>query len=201
MRQILSALSPEERAKKSAQIVARYTARDAFKSASTIMAYSSFGAEVDTRALLEACLKSNKRLILPRLNMKSRLLEPVEIFDLDRDLTCNKLGFCEPRAELKEFSPLIDIDEIIVPGMAFDLKLNRLGRGLGCYDRFLDQRMVDVEAVHEIDAATIEVECGPKDGHTGFTCGLAFDCQIVDEIPVDEHDQAVLSLVTESRSL
>lgn len=172
----LAAMSADERAQKSSQIIASYIARENFKSAKTIMAYSSFGAEVKTRGLLEACLKSGKRLILPRLNMETRLLEPVEILDLDRDLVCAQYGFCEPRAELKEFSPLIDIDEIAVPGMAFDLKLNRLGRGLGCYDKFLD-------------------------GQSSSTCGLAFECQIVAAVPVDEHDQPLISLVTESRTL
>jgi 5-formyltetrahydrofolate cyclo-ligase len=63
---------------------------------------------------------------------------------------------------------------ILVPGVAFDLQGNRLGRGKGFYDRLL-----------------AEIR--------GVKCGVAFEEQIVDEIPVGSHDAAMDFIVTPSR--
>ena len=72
--------------------------------------------------------------------------------------------------------PPIAIDLVVVPALAFDTTGNRLGRGGGYYDRFLSRLR---------RAAT--------------TVGLAFDVQIVDELPVDERDVRVEVVVTDRR--
>jgi 5-formyltetrahydrofolate cyclo-ligase len=66
------------------------------------------------------------------------------------------------------------LDFILVPGVAFDLSGRRLGRGKGYYDRLLKQTR-------------------------GTTCGVAFDEQIVGEIPVEPHDLNVNCILTPTR--
>ncbi|MEY2466031.1 MAG: 5-formyltetrahydrofolate cyclo-ligase, partial [Verrucomicrobiota bacterium] len=71
-------------------------------------------------------------------------------------------------------SPIKPLDLILVPGVAFELHGRRLGRGKGFYDRLLaDMR--------------------------GTTCGVAFDEQIVAEIPVEPHDVHLDYLLTPTR--
>jgi len=66
-----------------------------------------------------------------------------------------------------------EIDLIVVPGLAFDKSCHRLGQGGGYYDRYL-----------------------PK--CRGTTIGLAFDCQVVDDLPLEDHDIQLDLLATES---
>jgi 5-formyltetrahydrofolate cyclo-ligase len=66
------------------------------------------------------------------------------------------------------------VDLILVPGLAFDLRGRRLGRGKGYYDQLLR-------------------------GLRGITCGVAFDQQIVAEIPVEPHDVRVNCVLTPTR--
>lgn len=69
--------------------------------------------------------------------------------------------------------PPEEIDLILVPGLAFDKSCHRLGRGGGYYDRYLP-------------------------GCRGKTVGLAFDCQVVERLPLEAHDAPLDMLVTES---
>jgi len=66
------------------------------------------------------------------------------------------------------------LDLILVPGIAFDLRGRRLGRGKGYYDRWLPALR-------------------------GKTCGVAFDEQIVDDIPLEPHDVVVNCILTPTR--
>ena len=66
------------------------------------------------------------------------------------------------------------LDFILVPGVAFDLHGRRLGRGRGYYDILL---------------AKVR----------GTTCGVAFDEQIVREVPVEPHDSDVNCILTPTR--
>jgi 5-formyltetrahydrofolate cyclo-ligase len=65
------------------------------------------------------------------------------------------------------------IDLILVPGLAFDKSCQRLGQGGGYYDRYLP-------------------------GCRGLKIGLAFDCQVVEHLPLAEHDAQLDMLATES---
>jgi 5-formyltetrahydrofolate cyclo-ligase len=67
---------------------------------------------------------------------------------------------------------------VVVPGVAFDARGRRLGKGLGCYDRFL----------HGLAG-------------TAVTVGLAYSRQMVEEVPVDSWDMPVDAVVTETEVL
>lgn len=179
MKQKLKAMSPETRRDLSAQIVARFLKLKSYKKAKTVLGYSSFGTEVETRELLKTVLKDRKRLALPRLNPFNKTLVLHAVVDLDDDLEINALGFDEPRASLPILT-LKDIDLIVVPGLAFDIYGERLGRGMGCYDRLM-----------------------ANSGRKNKFIGLAFDCQIMedDDLPADEHDSPVDLILTELRKI
>lgn len=98
---------------------------------------------------------------------------PIQINSLSDDLTESPLGIREPAQGMP--IPLINIDLVIVPGMGFDLHGNRIGRGRGFYDRFLAHR-----------------DWG------GIACGLALEEQVVEVVPVSEHDRRIQMLVTDA---
>lgn len=177
MKRALAAMTPEERALKSAAIVTRLLKRLALSPIKSILAYSSFGNEVDTRGIMTACVERGIQLLLPRLLPGSKTMQPILITDPARDLVPHPLGFLEPRADAPPLDPNFSIDLIIVPGLAFDDSGRRLGRGMGFYDRFL--------------------EAQKKSGAAKYA--LAFEAQIIDDVPVDAHDQSVDCIVTEGR--
>jgi 5-formyltetrahydrofolate cyclo-ligase len=76
---------------------------------------------------------------------------------------------------------------ILCPGLAFDRRGRRLGRGRGFYDRFF---------------AALDHNAGGNSARPGFTAlGFGMDCQIVDSVPVDRRDRAVRGFITEKRLL
>lgn len=95
----------------------------------------------------------------------------VELLHLRR----GPLGILEPQSS----APLLDpqkLSHVLVPGRAFDRKGNRLGRGNGGYDHFIAaQRKVNSE--------------------TKFS-GICFECQIVQEVPMEKHDEKVDAVIT-----
>ncbi len=92
------------------------------------------------------------------------------------------LGIREPKSELRtDPSRQAEPDElalILLPGLGFDLSGGRLGRGGGYYDRFLSRVPANVPRV-----------------------GLAFECQLLERIPMQPHDQKVDWIVTENRTI
>jgi len=82
--------------------------------------------------------------------------------------------FKEPSSNQVEVNP----DVIIVPGLAFDRRGNRLGRGKGFYDKFLD----DTKMFSDIGRVKI---------------GICFHDQLVDEVPVDSFDIPVDFIITD----
>ncbi len=97
---------------------------------------------------------------------------PIQIDSLSDDLSESILGIREPADGMP--IPLANIDMVIVPGLGFDTKGNRLGRGRGFYDRFLAHR-----------------------DWAGVACGLALEDQVLDEVPVTDHDAKINMLVTD----
>jgi 5-formyltetrahydrofolate cyclo-ligase len=171
----LRALSAAERQAGDRLITAALLASGEFQNARTVLAYDSDALEAGTHEILAACLSSGKKLALPRTQKHDFSLALHYVADLKRDLEVCRLGFREPRPELPLADPT-EIDLVIVPGVAFDLQGQRLGRGKGYYDRFLSQ-----PGVH------------------WRTCALAFECQLADAVPHAAHDQGVEMLITEKR--
>ena len=173
----LDALAPDERARFSQMAIANLMTQTAWKSARTVMAYNSIGTEVSTTGLISACLGEGKTVVLPRTEKKNRQITAHKYTGTVDELEVSRFGFREPRASLPIAAPSA-IDLIVVPGIAYDLDGNRLGRGAGYYDRYLS-----VEGMRAVKAA------------------LAFECQIVACVPVMAHDQPLDLICTESRTI
>jgi 5-formyltetrahydrofolate cyclo-ligase len=163
-------LPPEVRKSKSREIEQRLCLLPEFHAAGVIMFFASFRSEVETEPMIRHALASGKRIVLPRV--KGRQLALFEIKDFDKDVSPGAWGIPEPVESHPV--PLTDIDLIITPGAAFDESGNRLGYGAGFYDRILPS-------------------------FAGMTIALAFEAQIVPQVPADKHDVPVMKIVTEKR--
>lgn len=142
----------------SAEILAALEAHPAFKAANTVLLYYSLPNEVDTHEFVQKW-SCKKRILLPVVAGDDLELR---IYTGPEDLSTGSYGIEEPTGE--RFIDYASIDLIAVPGIAFDSKGNRLGRGKGYYDRLLPH----------IPAA--------------YKVGICFPFQIVEEVPVKPFD-------------
>ena len=153
--------------------------RELLEKADTCMlaAYAAMETEPVLTSVMSAWLQSGKTLYLPRFNQTSCDYEMVAVQDLSTDLVPGHYGIFEPRGELAGLRPPFHGDGRmmwLIPGLGFDLKGHRLGRGRGYYDRLLN-------------------------GATGMKTGIGYDCQIFDALPYEPHDIGVDYVVTETR--
>ena len=164
-------LPKEEIERLSLKVIEKLKTLKEFKRAKTVMLYYPARGEVDLRPLMEEVLQT-KTLLLPKVTADNRLLA-LEVKDLN-SLRKGAFGIYEPIGG-KIFKPE-KIDFIAVPGVAFDRKLNRLGMGKGFYDRFLPRVK-------------------------GFKVGVAYDFQLVESLPTEEHDAKLNAVVTPTEIL
>ena len=118
----------------------------AFKQAKTVMFYLAQAYEVQTRSMIEEALKKRKKVVVPTCDIKAKKIIPCLLEGLGAgDFKKGAYRIDEPRCR----KPVAkgDIDLIVVPGLAFDTQGNRLGRGAGYYDRFLDTVPDDIPKV------------------------------------------------------
>jgi 5-formyltetrahydrofolate cyclo-ligase len=157
----------------SAQARIRLEQQSAWKAARTILFYAPLPDELDIWPCLATALLAGKQAYLPRLDPLKKAYFAHCVTDPEKDVAIAPFGIREPGGHCPEL-PLNQLDFVLVPGVAFDPHGHRLGRGRGYYDRIL---------------AAVR----------GQTCGVAFDEQIVDEIPVEPHDVTVNCILTPSR--
>jgi len=172
IKQRLAQLNESQRAEKSRKACRYLIERKEFQRAHTVMLYLSFAHEVDTTEVILHCWQGGKTVVVPKVSWQQRHMIPVEINSLQRGISTGAGGLRNPTTGIP--MPVEDIDMVVAPGLAFDRKGNRLGRGGAYYDRFL--------ASERLHAAV---------------CSLAFAEQIVEEVPVEDHDRAVDFVVTD----
>ncbi|MBW2020163.1 MAG: 5-formyltetrahydrofolate cyclo-ligase [Deltaproteobacteria bacterium] len=170
------ALSNEERGEKSAAIMARLFDFANFLEARIVLFYMSYHSEVDTEPMICKALEHGKTVALPLVGKKERQIVPFKIDNLDQDIRPGYRGIREPIPQRCKQIPVEQINLAIIPGIAFDERGGRIGHGTGCYDRFIPQ----------LDITTRKV-------------ALAFECQIVPQIPMEPHDRYIDILITEER--
>jgi 5-formyltetrahydrofolate cyclo-ligase len=179
LRERLARQSASEREAKSERIVAALDAMPEVRAASLLVLHRPLPSEVSIDRLLALALARGQRVLVPRV--AGQRLELVSI-SVDTDWRRSTLGVLEPH-EAKAF-PLEDLHGvsvvIVVPGLGFDARRNRLGRGGGHYDRFI--------AVARAIAPVLVV-------------GVAYELQVVSEIPAEPHDENVDRVATETRIL
>jgi 5-formyltetrahydrofolate cyclo-ligase len=174
LREALSAMTPAERHAKSIAACGMVSASPEFLAANVVMLFLSTPMEVDTAPLALRCWQDGKSVVVPKVSWDQRRMLPVEIHSLTTGLATTGPGIREPAEETGKPIPLNLIDLVIVPGLGFTPDGYRIGRGMGFYDRFLAQ---------------------PE--FVGLSCGLAFAEQIVDQLPVLDHDMPLSMLVTD----
>ncbi len=166
----LEKISPAVRAVESIDLCDRLEPQ--LRSAHTILFFAPLPDELDVWPLLEKLLTS-KTCALPAFDATTQTYSARRVADLETDIATGKFSVREPVTGCPEI-PLNKFDLVLVPGMAFDLSGNRLGRGKGFYDRIL--------------AAA-----------SGIKCGVAYDLQLLETIPVELHDAKVNFIFTPSR--
>jgi len=163
----------EVRLFKSRVIFEKVTALPVFKNARTILCYASFRGEVDTFALMHRAMELKKRVALPLMRKEEQQIVPMLIKSLT-ELKPGAYGIQEPPDLPQNRLHADELDLVVVPGVAFDRRNNRLGRGAGYYDRFLSVLPV-----------------------TTPTVGLAYDLQVVDALSgIEPHDRPVSLVIT-----
>lgn len=175
MREELTAFEVEQ---KSRIILEKFLTLKQLNTSSLIMSYVNFGKEVSTRELLTSCISYNKRVAVPLVvnDCGRKELWACEINDLQIDLETGTFGILEPIKEKAKRINSWEIDIVVVPGVVFDTQRQRVGYGAGYYDRFLKE---------------IRPDC--------FKVGIAYDIQIIDNIPYEEHDVPLDLVITENR--
>ncbi len=153
----------------------RFAALAEYAAAETLMLYVGLPNEVQTHWLLPEPSAKGKRVVVPYC-----VGDELELFHLESldELAPATLGILEPRPELRALPgkrlQAERIDVVMVPGVAFDRRGGRLGHGKGYYDRFLPRLRPDALAV-----------------------GVAFECQLVPEVPMLPGDVFMDCIVTE----
>lgn len=130
----LAALTKDDREKSDGVLFARFLALPQVERAKTILLYCGMGAEPDTAQLIAPLLDRGKTVALPRCLPERRM--EARTVSYETVLVRHAYGMLEPGLDC----PLISkekIDLILAPGLAFDQKGFRLGRGGGYYDRYL----------------------------------------------------------------
>jgi 5-formyltetrahydrofolate cyclo-ligase len=163
-------LEPGEIETMSSKIIANTEKLEPFHSAKIVALYKAIPGEVNLDALFQTCWNLGKTTCIPIFNAISKIYE-MAIVSKETDYKTGHYGIKEPSSPT--LTPIKSIDLIAVPGMAFDPHGNRLGRGGGYYDRLLN-------------------------GFSGFSVAVAFDFQILNQIPCDAHDRPVQAIVTPS---
>ncbi|MBM4002620.1 MAG: 5-formyltetrahydrofolate cyclo-ligase [Planctomycetes bacterium] len=160
----------------SRRIVDRFVKLPEYHRAGTVMFYVDVRSEVRTRQHFPQALSSGKRIVIPYC-----VDGELELFHLESmdELELGMYRILEPKPELRSVPHkkvrIESLDLIMVPGVAFDRQGGRSGHGKGYYDKLLEHARQDAPLV-----------------------ALAFECQIFDDIPTQEHDVYMDMVITES---
>ena len=172
MQNRLVAMSDEQRKDKSRKACRKLVSTPEFQNASTIMLYMSLPHELDTSEAILNAWQMGKTVVVPKVSWQQRHMIPVEINSLETGFASEVSGLRNPIMGVPV--PFEEIDLVVAPGLAFDRKGQRLGRGGSFYDRFFTNK---------------ELHCAK--------CGIGFSEQVIESVPAVEHDIPVDFLVTD----
>ena len=131
--------------------------------------YLSFGSEPATDSFIQLAKAEGIEIACPRIESDGDMVMAV----LESETKPSELGFREPTGKVVEPK---DLKLIVIPALAIDHKGQRLGRGAGYFDRYLEQ-------------------------YKGQTAGLVYDAEFLPEVPSETHDLPVSLVVTQSRTI
>jgi 5-formyltetrahydrofolate cyclo-ligase len=136
---------------------------------------------LDTRFIVARAYQEGKQVAIPR--MEGGELAFYVYDGRTEKLLPNQFGILEPDPTWKLVDPFVPTGRrllVLTPGLAFDRQRRRLGRGKGFYDRFLH----GLRRAHPA-------------GSSSWAVGLCFDEQLVEEVPVCDHDEPLEGIVTD----
>lgn len=173
---IIDGLSESELSEKNELIKNRLFEFANFQEAKIALLYVNNSYEVDTASILKMCFNSEKIVVLPVFDIKKRGMKLMKVDNYISDLKTGPRGILEPVVEKCKIVPVELIDIAIIPGIALDEKGGRIGSGEGYYDRLIPV----------LSATTRKV-------------ALAYEDQIIKQVPTESHDRHVDIIITEKR--
>ena len=167
-------LGPDERKRSAALVAKRLLELEPIMEAELILAYMPMKNELDILPAVFELKKLGKKVAFPLCieNGGLRLFVPAE----EEGFKVGSYGILEPDPENSEEVSPDDLDAVILPAVAFDRELNRLGQGGGYYDRLLAR-----------------TDC--------FKAAVGFDCQLVGSVPTEPNDRPVDAAVVPSETV
>ncbi|MBW1758786.1 MAG: 5-formyltetrahydrofolate cyclo-ligase [Deltaproteobacteria bacterium] len=173
---IINKLSDVEIAKKREIIRNRLFEFANFVEAKIALLYIARGIEVDTMKVIKKCCEKNKVVVIPVFGTDKYKVNLFKVDHPDTDLKLGLNGILEPDANRCKIVPIDCIDIAIIPGVAFDEKGGRIGLGEGYYDRLI-----------------------PKLPITTRKVAVAFEEQIIQQVPMASHDKYVDIIISDKR--
>ncbi len=148
-----------------------------FQNAKNILVYIPSRSEVDIRKVIEKAWYLNKNVLVPKTDSTTKQMCFYRIGSWE-ELEIGNFGILEPVIHKKKPFPITDIEVVLIPGVVFDYNGYRIGYGGGYYDRFL-------------------VKCNTS----LYKIGVAFNFQVVKDLPILDHDYALDKIVTDEQTL
>ncbi|XP_060651886.1 5-formyltetrahydrofolate cyclo-ligase [Drosophila sulfurigaster albostrigata] len=185
MKQLLSCITPEARQQQSQAVTAKVLQNEAFRQAQRVSIYLSTSDELDTTAIICEMFRLEKLVFVP--SYQGSKMKMVRLRDMNEyeNLPLTKWNIKQPDFKEAREDAMTNghgIDLFIVPGVAFTRNGDRLGHGMGYYDKYLAQHADKYPHKKTIIMA------------------LALNEQIVgsEELPMDDHDVRLQFVVTEN---
>lgn len=178
----LTAAERAERSSRMCEAAVRLLERrrsDAAGKTFVLFGYIPFRTEPEVTPVLQWCWERNGIVLAPKVSRERNQMSLHAIRGF-HDLEPGKWGIREPAPSVPPWTQLSVIDAMLVPGLAFDRQGGRLGYGGGYYDAFVRA-------------------CRAAAGREPFKLALAFEAQLVPDVPMDAHDFRVDAIVTEKR--
>jgi len=169
-------LSPAMVQAKSAAICERVLRLPVFATARKVFAYVSRGNEVATHGLIQQLLAAGREVGVPMFDATRDGYSASLVREFPGDLAPGKLDILEPKPAAVRPVRLSYFEVLVIPGLAFDRRGCRLGRGKGYFDRLLE-------------------------GTPGVKIALAYDFEVLSEVPVADHDVHMDFIVTETQTV
>ena len=171
MRMVRNALPQSACEVRSLEILKHLLDSAEFLGATTVLAFASIRKEVRTQAIIEAVWSAGKRTALPRVHGDELRLH---IIDSESRLAPGAFSVPEPAEDDESIQPG-EVDFALVPALAVDPRGYRIGYGGGYYDRLIPR---------------LSNAC---------TCAVAYDFQLISEVPEQPFDVSVDLVTTDSR--
>lgn len=207
-RELLRSVPPGDRAARSSAAARSVTASDVFAACDLLLVFLSMPDEIDTSEVLRTAFRTGKRVAAPRIEGSEIVFAALD--ESWEGLPRDGLGIPTPPADIEPLplSEILNRDVLaLVPGLLFDCRGGRLGRGRGYYDRFLAAALSRLEGTElGSSAADRPRPTGVGDGTLARTaarggffvpCGFCYRAQVVEEVPKGKSDMRVPLIATE----